>query len=147
MRLKVVILKRNNPYKLNLGFNFMGLPSAKNRALERYQKTVSYINKELDIIEGVNYQDSQNFFNQLPIRARDFILGVKSDEKYHASMEKFPRDVKDDCLVERVLYLSRVADYLKKKSQESKYAPAQGSFWEEIGGILENLALEVENKI
>jgi hypothetical protein len=38
-------------------------------------------------------------------------------------------------------------DYLKETSKSSKYGPAQGSFWEDIGQTLEKLALEVEKKL
>ena len=119
---------------------------AKGNALKKYEEFTKYLDKELDILENIGYTDSEIFLTQLPERAKTFVLGADRKNDYN-SMEEFPRDIKDNCLVERVLYLSRVVDYLKKKSQSGKYAPAEGSFWESIGQTLEKLALEVQEKL
>jgi hypothetical protein len=120
---------------------------AKEKALERYNNFKSYFDKEIEIIENVGYIDSQLFLDQFPERAKTFILGANRDRTHYSGMEGFPQNIKDDSLVERVLYLSRVADHLKSASKSSKYAPAQGSFWESIGQTLENLALEVQKEL
>jgi hypothetical protein len=119
---------------------------AKGNAIKRYEEFTKYLDKELDILENIGYADSEIFLTQFPERAKTFVLGADRKKDYD-SMKEFPRDVKDNCLVERVLYLSRVADYLKEKSQSGKYAPAEGSFWESIRKTLEKLALEVQKKL
>lgn len=119
---------------------------AKDNAIKKYEKFIKYLEKELSILENIGYTDSEIFLTQLPERAKTFVFGADRKNDYN-SMKEFPRDLKDNYLVERVLYLSRVADYLKKESQSVKYAPVEGSFWESVGQTLEKLALEVGNRL
>jgi hypothetical protein len=119
---------------------------AKGNALKKYEEFTKYLEKELDIIEKIDYANSEIFLAQFPERAKTFVLGTDRKKDYN-SMKEFPRDVKDNCLVERVLYLSRVVDYLKKKGKDSKYAPVEGSFWESIGQTLEKLALDISEEV
>lgn len=120
---------------------------AKDEALKNYNQFVEYLDKELSILENVGYTDSERFLRQFPKRAKTIILGEDDSRGNYFSLGDFSREMKDESLVSRVLYLSRVVDYLEEKSKESKYAPAQGSFWESIGQTLEKLASEVQEKL
>ena len=74
-------------------------------------------------------------------------MGIDRDRNYYFLIEELPRNVKDDRLVGRVLYLSRVVDYLKKISKSPKYASTEGSYLEEVGKNLEKLALDIQEKL
>jgi hypothetical protein len=124
------------------------LLEARDEASEHHERILNYINKELDIIENLGYNESQRFFDQFSERAKDVILGVeRGKENYYAGIEDFPQDVKEGSLVERVLYVSKVVDSLKEMSKSSKYNPAQGSFWESIGESLGKLASDIQGEV
>lgn len=123
------------------------LLEAKESALRSYKSFLYYFSKELEIIENLDYNNSEKFLSQFPERVKEQIFGANRNKNYYSQIEEFTQDIKDESLVARALYLSRVVDYLKGKSKDAKYAPAQGSFWEGIGEKLEEIALEVQEKL
>ena len=119
---------------------------AKENALKNYEKTLKYLDKELEIIEMSGYDVGPNFLEQFPERAKDFILGIDRGNN-SSEIEELSKEIKESNLVERTLYLLKVANSLKEKSKLTKYKSVNGSFWEDIGFTLKQLALEIEEKI
>jgi hypothetical protein len=123
------------------------LLDAKESALRSYNRFLNYFGKALEIIENADYVRGEDILRKLPEQAKEQIFGGDKDKNYYSQIEEFSRDLRDFSLAKRALYLSRVVDYLKETSKSPKYNPSNGSFWEDIGQTLEELALEVQEKL
>jgi hypothetical protein len=122
------------------------LLDAKESALRSYNRFLSYFNRALQNIENAGYMDGMDILSKLPEQAKEEIFGATKDKNYYSLIEGFSRNIKDKSLASRVFFISRVVDYLDKKSQEGKYHPSNGSFWEAMGQTLEKLASDVKKE-
>jgi len=122
------------------------LLEAKESASRSYKRFLSYFEKEIEIIENAGYMDGMDILSRLPEQAKGEIFGATKNKNYYSLIEGLSRNIRERSLVSRVLFISRVVDYLEEKSQEGKYHSSNGSFWEAMGQTLEKLALDVKKE-
>jgi len=122
------------------------LEKAGKEAEKEFERTKEYLSLELKIIENQGWDLGNHFLMQFPERAKDFILGIKKEPE-DLDFGQGLEHLKEESLVSRTIYLSKINDYLIKKSEDGKYFPANGSFWESVGETLKKLASEIKEDI
>ena len=122
------------------------LLDARESALRSYKRFLNYFNKELEIIENAGYTEGEAILSRFPEQAKEQIFGATKGKNYYSLIENFSPAIKEKSLISRVLFISRVVDHLEKKSKEGKYHPSNGSFWEDIGNVLRNLASDFKKE-